>query len=136
MRGIIDHHQDERKHLDTCGDDGGARRIDTSAGSACSLVANEAAALQSCQEDAVLSTLLLGTIAADCRGFDPKQRRFDWADVTAAHTLLQQQQQQAQQMLTLTLTLTLTLALAQTLTLTLTLTLTPTLTLTLTLTQP
>ena len=73
MRGIIDHHQDERKHLDTCGDDGGVRRIDTSAGSACSLVANEAAALQSCQEDAVLSTLLLGTIAADCRGFDPKQ---------------------------------------------------------------
>ena len=84
-------------------------------------MANEAAALQSCQEDAVLSTLLLGTIAADCRGFHPKQRRFDWADVTAAHTLLQQQQQQqAQQMLTLTLILALTLTLILTLTLTLT----------------
>ena len=33
--GIIDHHQDERQHLDTCGDvrpwfEGGTRRIDTS----------------------------------------------------------------------------------------------------------
>ena len=96
--GIIDHHQDEGKHLDTC--DGDARRIDTSAGSACSLVAHEAAAVAACQEDVTLSTLLLATIAADCRGFDPKQRRFDWADVTAAHGLLQQlQQQQVQQLL-------------------------------------
>ena len=42
VRGIIDHHQDERQHLDTCSDSGGARLIDTSAGSACSLVAHEA----------------------------------------------------------------------------------------------
>ena len=95
VRSIIDHHQDERRHLETC--DGAARQIDTAAGSACSLVANEALMGAAAGGggggggggvNEALGTLLLAAVTADCRGFDPKQRRFDWADVTAAHTLL------------------------------------------------
>ena len=85
--GVVDHHQDEKRHLETC--EGPHRNIDTAAGSACSLVVLEARETGSGTAlDACVALLLLGTVAADCRGFDPAQRRFDWADVEAAAWLL------------------------------------------------
>ena len=80
---VVDHHRDERAHLDAAD-----REVDDAAGSASSLVAERM--FEAGEPDADVAALLLAALAVDCRGFDPAERgkKFSPRDVAAAHALL------------------------------------------------
>jgi exopolyphosphatase len=64
VAAIVDHHNDEAKHVDTAA----LREVDPAVGSCCSLIVEMADAATL---GGALGVLLLGAIAIDTRGFDP-----------------------------------------------------------------
>jgi len=97
---IVDHHNDEQKHLETAA----TRSIDPAAGSTCSMIVEmigaEAADGDGGDDDGAsaadellggpLGVLLLGAMAVDTRGFDPALlgTKFSTRDVAAGQALL------------------------------------------------
>jgi exopolyphosphatase len=80
--GVVDHHADAGLFGDAA-----LRRVDPSAGSCCSLVA-QLALEHGVALPPALATLLLGTILLDTRHFSEKAQRFSQVDVQAHRMLL------------------------------------------------
>uniref|UniRef100_A0A7S3NPR1 DHHA2 domain-containing protein n=1 Tax=Aureoumbra lagunensis TaxID=44058 RepID=A0A7S3NPR1_9STRA len=84
VHAVLDHHMDEGQHLEAK-----IRHVDPALGSTCSLVAQRI--LEEVVPDELPTSLLvamLGTIALDTRGFDPKQNKFSQRDILVSHKIL------------------------------------------------